>query len=192
LGGFFALSRYWRLSGVLLFLGAAFAIVELSGLRDHLTLAYLRQTILAHEVGGLFIFVVLFSLGNLVHIPGWIFLASAVVALGPFWGGVATYIGAVISCAVTFLSIRFLGGDALREMKNKLAMRIFHQLDTRPITSVALLRIFFQTIPTLNYALALSGIRLRHYMLGTVLGLPLPIALYCFFFDSLARLLKIN
>ena len=186
------MSRYWRLSGVFLFLGVVFAIFELSGLRDHLTLAYLRQTILAHEVGGLFIFVVLFSLGNLVHIPGWIFLASAVVALGPFWGGVATYIGAVISCAVTFLSIRFLGGDALREMKNKLAMRIFHQLDTRPITSVALLRIFFQTIPALNYALALSGIRLRHYMLGTVLGLPLPIALYCFFFDSLARLLKIN
>ena len=186
------MSRYRRLLGVLLFLGAAFAIFELSGLRDHLTLAYLRQTILVHEVGGLLIFVAIFSLGNLVHIPGWIFLASAVLALGAFWGGVVTYIAAVISCGVTFLSIRFLGGDALREMKNTIAVRIFHQLDARPITSVALLRIFFQTIPALNYALALSGIRLRHYMVGTLLGLPLPIALYCLFFDTLAHLLKIT
>jgi len=33
---------------------------------------------------------------------------------------------------------------------------------------------------------------LRHYMLGTLLGLPLPIALYCLFFDTLAHLLKIT
>lgn len=168
------------------------AIFEFSGLRDHFTLAYLRQTILTHEVGGLLIFVAVFSLGNLVHIPGWIFLASAVLALGAFWGGVVTYIAAVISCGVTFFSIRFLGGDALREMKNKTAMRIFRQLDARPVASVALLRVFFQTVPALNYTLALSGIRFRHYMIGTLLGLPLPITLYCVFFDTLAHLLKIT
>lgn len=185
------MSRYWRLSGVFVVLGVVFAIFELSGLRDHLTLAHLRQTILAHEAGGLFIFVAMFSLGNLVQIPGWIFLAAAVLALGAFWGAVVTYIAAIISCGVTFLSIRLLGGDALREMKNKIAMRIFRQLDARPVTSVALLRVFFQTVPVINYALALSGIRFRHYMLGTLLGLPLPIALYCIFFDTLAHLLKI-
>ncbi len=81
------MSRYQRLLGVLLFLGAMLAIFEFSGLRDHFTLAYLRQTILTHEVGGLLIFVAVFSLGNLVHIPGWIFLASAVLALGAFWVG---------------------------------------------------------------------------------------------------------
>lgn len=186
------MSRYQRLVGVLLLLGAVFSIFEISGLRDHLTLAYLRQTILAHEAGGLFVFVAMFSLGNLVQIPGWIFLAAAVLALGAFWGAVVTYIAAVISCGVTFLSIRFLGGDALREMKNKTAMRIFRQLDARPIASVALLRVFFQTVPALNYALALSGIRFRHYMVGTLLGLPLPIALYCIFFDTLAHLLKMT
>ncbi len=77
-------------------------------------------------------------------------------------------------------------------MKNKTAMRIFRQLDARPVASVALLRVFFQTVPALNYTLALSGIRFRHYMIGTLLGLPLPITLYCVFFDTLAHLLKIT
>jgi uncharacterized membrane protein YdjX (TVP38/TMEM64 family) len=59
------------------------------------------------------------------------------------------------------------------------------RLDRRPLLAVLVLRTLFQTMPTLNYALALSGLRLRDYLLGTVLGLPLPIAVYCIFFDSL-------
>jgi uncharacterized membrane protein YdjX (TVP38/TMEM64 family) len=40
-----------------------------------------------------------------------------------------------------------------------------------------------QTLPALNYALALADIRFRVYLAGTVLGLPLPIFLYCYFFE---------
>ena len=55
-----------------------------------------------------------------------------------------------------------------------------------PSRSVVLLRMLFQTMPALNYALAMSGIRFRTYLIGTLAGLPLPIALYCVFFDTLA------
>lgn len=57
------------------------------------------------------------------------------------------------------------------------AQRIFARLDTHPVRSVALLRLLFQTMPALNYSLAMSGIGLRGYLIGTLLGLPLPIAL---------------
>jgi uncharacterized membrane protein YdjX (TVP38/TMEM64 family) len=186
------MQRYKRLLGVLLFLGLLLAIFEFSGLRGHLNLEFLRQTILQHQISGLLSFVLLFSLGNLVQIPGWLFLAAAVLALGGVWGGIVTYVAAVISCTVTFLAIRFLGGDALRELNNKTIARILRRLDAHPVSSIVLLRMLFQTIPALNYALALSGVSLRNYLLGTLLGLPLPIALYCVFFDSLARLLKIS
>jgi uncharacterized membrane protein YdjX (TVP38/TMEM64 family) len=49
--------------------------------------------------------------------------------------------------------------------------------------SVAVLRLLFQTLPALNYALALADIRFRDYLVGTILGLPLPIFLYCYFFE---------
>ena len=58
--------------------------------------------------------------------------------------------------------------------------------------SVALLRLLFQTMPALNYALAMSGIRLRSYVLGTLLGLPLPIALYALFLQTLAHWMNWN
>jgi len=70
------------LLGVLLFLATVLAIFELSGLRDHFGLKFLKGRILDNEFTGLVIFVLLFSLGNLIQIPGWIFLAAAVLTLG--------------------------------------------------------------------------------------------------------------
>jgi len=181
------LRRYGRLLGVVAFLAVLLTVFQVSGLRDHLNLAFLRQLIHEHRVGGLLVFVLLFCLGNLIQIPGWVFLAAAVLTLGRLWGGVATYIAAVLSCSFTFLTIRALGGDALRLLRNRVAVRILRELDARPIGSVALLRVLFQTMPALNYALAMSGIKFRSYLVGTIAGLPLPIALYCIFFDLVAN-----
>ena len=178
--------RYERLLGVGLFLGILLAAFEVSGLRDHFNLPFIRQLILQHRIGGVMLFVLLFSLGNLIQIPGWVFLAAAVLTLGRVSGGVVTYIAAVISCAFTFVMIRALGGDALRLLKSRVAVRILRELDAHPIGSVALLRILFQTMPALNCALAMSGTKFRTYLIGTLVGLPLPIALYCIFFDILA------
>jgi uncharacterized membrane protein YdjX (TVP38/TMEM64 family) len=187
-----AVRRNRRLLGVVLFLVILLAVFEISGLRDHFNLAFIRQLILQHRVGGLVLFVLLFVLGNLIQIPGWIFLAAAVLTLGRVWGGVATYVAAVTSCAFTFLTIRALGGDALRLLKNRLAVRIIRELDRYPVACVTLLRVLFQTAPPLNYALAMSGVRFRPYFVGTLLGLPIPIALYCIFFDLLASGLHIT
>ena len=185
------MQQYKRLIAVVLFLALLLAVFELSGLRDHFSLAFLQQQIQENRITGLLIFVLLFALGNLIQIPGWIFLAAAVLTLGRVWGGLATYVAASISCIVTFFAIRWIGGDALRQLKNKVAIRILGQLDAHPVKSVFLLRVLFQTVPALNYALAMSGIKFRQYLTGTLLGLPLPIILYCLFFGYLAHALKI-
>jgi uncharacterized membrane protein YdjX (TVP38/TMEM64 family) len=186
-----SIRRYRRLLGVVLFLAILLAVFEISGLRDHFDLAFVRQLILQHRASGLVLFVLLFVLGNLIQIPGLIFLAAAVLTLGRVWGGVATYVAAVTSCTFTFFTIRAIGGDALRLLKNRLAVRIIRELDRYPVACVTLLRVLFQTAPPLNYALAMSGIRFRPYLIGTLLGLPIPIAVYCVFFDLLANGLHI-
>ena len=191
-GRFKAVGQYRRLILVVLFLALLLGAFELSGLRGHFSLAYLHGQLADNPAGGLAVFVLVFALGNLVQIPGWIFLAAAVLALGKIWGGIATYLAAIISCSVTFFSIRLVGGDALRKLDGKLAARLLGRLDAHPVASVVLLRTLFQTIPALNYTLALSGMRFRDYLAGTLLGLPLPIAAYCVFFDFLAAQLHLG
>jgi len=182
--------RYRRLIAVLLLLAILFWVVHGTSLREHFSLAYLRQQLSYNQWSGLAIFVVLFTVGNLVQIPGWIFLAAAVVILGKVGGGVATYIAACVSCAFTFVSVRWVGGDAVRQLDSKLAARLLAQLHAHPIRNMVILRMVFQTLPALNYALALSGVGLRPYLLATVLGLPLPIAVYCVFFDAIHQLVN--
>ena len=103
------------------------AVFQLSGLRAGFNLAYLRQIFLNNEVASLLIFVALFALGNLIQIPGLIFLAAAVLTLGEVWGGIATYLAAVVSSVSTFWLIRLLGGDALREIDSKWPRRLLAQ-----------------------------------------------------------------
>ncbi|WP_339410455.1 VTT domain-containing protein [Pseudomonas sp. EA_35y_Pfl2_R5] len=180
-----------RLLLVIVFLLGLYVLFEVLGIRAQFNLDALQAMILMHPVAGLLLFILLFALGNLIQIPGWVFLAAAVLALGRFYGGIATYVAACVSCIVTFVTIRYLGGNALRELNNRLAQRLLSGLDRHPLVSIVALRMLFQTVPALNYALALSGVRFRTYLLGTLLGLPLPIALYCLFFDYLAMWLNI-
>lgn len=184
------LGRYRGLLVVCCFGLALLTIAQLTGMRDSVSLAFLRQTLSEHRWGGLLAFVLLFCLGNLAQIPGWIFLASAVLVFGRGAGGMVTYISAVTSCAITFLTVRFMGGAALCQFDNKLATRLLDQLQAHPVRNIIVLRTIFQTLPALNFTLALSGTGFRNYMMGTLLGLPLPIAAYCLLFDYLGVLVS--
>jgi len=183
------MKRYWRIALLMLLLLAAAVAVHVSGLGHLLSPAYLQQLIQSHPVSGLALYIGLFCLGNLLHLPGWIFLAGAVLALGKVWGGMATYAAAVLSCSVTYFLIRAIGGDALRVIHHRYVVSILRRLDSHPVSSISLLRVLCQTMPTVNYVLALSGVSFRHYLLGTLIGLPLPILLYCLLFDYLGRIL---
>lgn len=177
----------YKIGAVVLFVGVLFLVCELTGLRESFSLVFLRDTIEANLAVGLIVFITAFAIGNLVQIPGWIFLAASVLALGEVMGGIATYVAAVCSCLVTYGVIGYLGNNALRELDSLIAQGLFRRLDSKPVSSIVLLRVLFQTVPVLNYTLALSGVKFRHYLLGTLMGLPVPIFIYCVFFEFLAE-----
>ena len=160
-----------------------FIVVEVTGIRSSLAPQAIREIFMLNPLLSILIFCAIFSMGNLLYIPGWIFLVGAVFGLGKEWGGVVTYVAAIASCTLSYFIIKSVGGDALRSLDHKLAGKIFDQLDERPVFSITSLRMIFQTMPALNYALAMANIRFRHYILGTLAGLPIPIFIYCFFFE---------
>lgn len=172
-----------KLLYIVAFFVLLYVVVEVTGLRSNLSPDAIKALFFAYPLWGVVLFCLAFSLGNLLYVPGWVFLVGAVFALGKEWGGAATLIAALCSSTISFLLIRAVGGTALRSFNHRWADKIFPHLDERPVLSVALLRLLFQTLPALNYALALAGIRFRDYLAGTFLGLPIPIFLYCYFFE---------
>jgi uncharacterized membrane protein YdjX (TVP38/TMEM64 family) len=183
--------RHQRLLYVVAFLAILFAVFQFSGLRGQISLANVREQLQAHPRTGLAIYVLLFSLGNMLQIPGTVFISAAILALGPLWGGLYTYVASNVSAVVTFLSIRLIGGNALQSIERPFMQRILARLATHPVQTVVLARLCFQSLPALNYALAMSGVKLRHLIIGTMIGMPPFIVLYCLFFDQIAKWLGI-
>ena len=62
---------------------------------------------------GFLAFVVIFSLGELVHIPGMVFVGAALLIYGKVMGFAAAFVGAVISVCISFVLVRAVGGKAL-------------------------------------------------------------------------------
>ncbi|HPJ93189.1 MAG TPA: VTT domain-containing protein [Deltaproteobacteria bacterium] len=146
---------------------------------------------LVHNAGfwGYVLFIIVFSLGELFHIFGLIFVAAGVYAFGKFTGLILGIVGGTIAVCVSFLVMRTVGGRAFTRIDKPWVVRMLQRLDAHPIRTVAILRLVFIMYPSLNYILALTSIRFRDYMIGSAIGLVIPISVFVIFFDWLVALL---
>ena len=119
------------------------------------------------------LFVVAFVAGGLIGLPGMAFVLGARLAFGPWWGGALGYLGGMCSITLPFVTARLLRRQAATPWrpKQKLLARAIDMLATHPIRAIFILRLFFWFNPPLSYALALTPVRFRDYMLGTGLAI---------------------
>jgi len=168
--------RWWRLALLATLIVAVFAVGRATGLSTYLSTERIRAVTTTAGLWGPIVFVLIFCVGELVHVPGLVFVGAAVVAYGPTGGGVLAFVGALIALSVGFLVVRAIGGKPLAVMRSSRMHRILSQLDNRPVRTVFVLRLLFWMAPPINYALALSSVPFCSYLLGTALGLLAPIA----------------
>jgi uncharacterized membrane protein YdjX (TVP38/TMEM64 family) len=134
---------------------------------------------------GVVAFTALFSGGQLLRVPGPVFVATAVAVYGRNLGTPVALLGALTSVTVSFTVVRTFAGKALTDVQRPFVRRLLSNIDSRPVMSVALLRLIFQTAPPLNYALPMTAVRWRDHLLGSLLGLPAPVAVMALFLDWL-------
>ncbi|MEM1415476.1 MAG: VTT domain-containing protein [Myxococcota bacterium] len=178
----------WRLLALALVFVVTLVVARSTGVTEHLTLEGIRSTMEGAGAFGLLLFLVVFALGELVHVPGLVFVAAAIVAYGPVAGGLLGYVGALGSVTVSFFVVRGVGGQQLAGVERPFFKRMLARLDERPVRAVAVLRLLLWMAPPLNYALAMSAVRYRDYLVGSALGLVLPILASAAFIDVLLGL----
>jgi uncharacterized membrane protein YdjX (TVP38/TMEM64 family) len=152
-----------------------------------LTTQQVRDLVQHAGGAGVALFLVAFAVGELLHVPGLVFVAAAVLVWGRVGGGAIAYLGALVSISFSFFIVRFIGGQPLAEIKRRWVRTILAQLERRPIRTVALLRLILWMAPAVNYALALSSIRYRDYAIGSAIGLAIPVAAASAFLELLLR-----
>ncbi|MGA7616522.1 MAG: VTT domain-containing protein [Thermoanaerobaculia bacterium] len=165
-----------RLALRLLVLGAIVAAVValyLSPWRGMLTVENIRLT--AGRIAGFWyaplLFIVAYAVGCVLWVPATVFVLSAGVIWGWQLGGIYALTGATIGATASFLVARFIGGGILLHMGEN-GRRVSRQLDHAGFKSFLLLRVIpIFPFAVLNYGAGFAGLRLTHFVLGTVLGI---------------------
>lgn len=165
--------------GLLLYLGRS------SGIVPKINVAYMQEMVRSAGPWGMGAFVLAFVVGLLLQVPGMIFIAAGILVYGKALGYWVCLMGAVVAVSSSFLLVRLVGGQALTTIDNALMKRLLNRLDEKPVRLVIVLRAIFLTAPPLNYALALSRIRFRDYLVGSLLGLVVPMLVVVLSFDYL-------
>jgi uncharacterized membrane protein YdjX (TVP38/TMEM64 family) len=176
-----------RLAALGLLLALAFVIASAMGWRDWLTPDRLQHAVVEAGWWGVVLFFIIFSVGQLMQVPGVVFIIAARAAWGPTLGFFGAYVGAVMSATFVFVLVRAIGGRPLGEITWAPARRILAGLERRPVLTIAALRAVMMLAPPLNYAFALSPIRQRHHLLGSAIGLVLPVGLVVFLSEVALR-----
>ncbi len=125
-------------------------------------------------------FLLAFAIGELLHLPGILFVVAARVVFGPTMGFFLGYAGALLALTISFAVARRVvsAARATREPwrpRLRLLKIAFERLEARPIQSVALLRLVLWLAPPLTYALATTRLRTRDHLVGCAVGLVVPV-----------------
>jgi len=165
-----------RLGLLAAFLIGIYLVGRMSGLTDQFTVEGIRASMREAGVGGFVVFVLTFCVGQLLYIPGFVFVMVSGLAYGPLWGSIASMVAATISVAVSFVIVRSIGGQPLKNIniKRPFLQKPLGRLEQHPIRSMIIIRLFLWAIPPVNYTLAMSGVTFRDYMIAAVIGLTPP------------------
>lgn len=166
-----------RLALLALIIGGLVLGAWATGLTDQLTTENVRNAMQDAGAWGVLIFVGVFILGNLIQIPSNVFIAAAIYAYGFTLGMPMSYGANVVSVCVSFVFVRAVGGQPLTLVKRPLLRKILNRLDDRPILSIALLRVILGGSPPLTYTLAMSEVRFRDYLAGSMTGMIVPVTI---------------
>jgi uncharacterized membrane protein YdjX (TVP38/TMEM64 family) len=172
-----------RIGFLVLILGGVYYLAETAGLLDQASPEGIRDLVAQWGGYSVAVYLVAFTLGQLVYVPGMFFVVAGSLVFGGVNGFLLSMLGAVLSVSLSFFVARFLGGTPLANPQREWLKRVLRRLDTNPVSSMFILRLLVSTAPWLNYLLGMSSVKYRDYLLAAVLGMMLPILLTVVFTD---------
>jgi uncharacterized membrane protein YdjX (TVP38/TMEM64 family) len=134
---------------------------------------------------GFALYIIGFGLSELLHLPGMVFVVAGVLCWGHLKGWLLALVMAPLSCSLSFLVVRKIGGQVLADSQWSFIVKLMAKLDEYPVRTVVTLRVCFFLAPAINYVLALSSISFRNFAIGTFFGLAGPLTVAVFFIDRL-------
>lgn len=142
---------------------------------DSLTPSIISEFVMSFGIVAPIVFILLYALGTVLAFPGSIMTITGGAAFGALNGTIFNVLGATIGSTLAFLIARYMGRDFVSKFEksdSKIVKKIDDQIKNNGFQVIFLLRLI-PIVPfnALNYASGLSKLKLKDYLLGTLLGI---------------------
>jgi uncharacterized membrane protein YdjX (TVP38/TMEM64 family) len=122
----------------------------------------------------------------MLFLPATAFTLSAALFWGWKLGGTYAMIGAVLCSAFSFELSRYVIGDVASRILRRRIPRLHRLLDHAGARTVLILRLVPGIpFPAFNYGAGLTSLRSRDYLLGSFLGIAVPIYIISYSADAI-------
>ncbi len=181
------LRRFWRLILLVVLIATASVLAYVFDVAEYLSRERVEELVAELGWWGLLVFIGIFTVGQLINIPGIVFVAAAVTAWGKWQGIGASYVATLVSSTAGFLVGRLVGGDAMSHIRWRWGKKAVAHVERRPFRSVTLLVCVLWMAPPLNYTLGMTRVPLWAFLAGTAIGLCPGLLATGFFFDWIVQ-----
>ena len=124
-------------------------------------------------------------------IPLTLLILQAAFIFGPATGFLTAFTGALVSAVVAFLIGRAIGRDGLQRLATPRLTRLSRGLARRGVLTVVAIRLLpVAPFTVVNMVLGAARIKLRHFTIGTAIGLAPGCVALTIFGDRLSQALR--
>ena len=167
-----------------------FGIAKLTGLWEAVSLESIQAWVKAAGWFAAPAYVLLFTLGVSIALPGMLFIVSGLLAFGPILGALLALVGATSAGTFAVWWYGKVGGKPVGPPAHPIARRLQGKLGQRPVLAVAAVRFITRMAPPANMMLALAGVKPHHNAIGTFIGMIPKVVIASFFLDKLVAWLS--
>ncbi len=173
-------------AGVLVaFIMAAILLVRFTPIKGYLTPEALGHLVDAAGVWAPLLFIVLYSAGVCILLPGTLLTGLGAAIFGPYWGFLYVWMGAMIGAGAAFWIGRTLGRDFAASLIGDKLNKYDDAIERNGFATTLYLRLIYFPFSAMNFGMGLTKVRFQDYFVGTGLGIIVGTFLFTFFFGTL-------